>query len=84
MMCSAPATPPSSDPPQGLAARGAHSVSWRSLRVLRNGNEVQARVRLRILRHLREHGFIPDGYTIEPKWSVIDFLGFEVGDDSDR
>ena len=75
-MCPAPPASPPPSPQAGAAARGA-PIPWRTLRVWRDGKEVQAPTRLRVLRHLREHGRVPDGYTLEPKWSAIDFMGFD-------
>ena len=76
-MCPAPPVPPPPSPQAGAAARGV-PIPWRSVRVLRAGREVQANARLRILRHLREHGHLPDGYVLEPtKGWAIDFMGFD-------
>jgi len=78
-MVSAPPASPPSFPPNGATARGAHSISWRSVRVLRAGKIVQAPARVRALRHLQNHAHLPDGYTLDlpPGWA-IDFMGFDA------
>lgn len=77
-MALAPASPPSSSPPTEPAAREAHSViNWRSVRVLKAGRQVSGKQTLRVLRYLRDNGQVPDGYTLEPEWKAINFLGFE-------
>lgn len=80
--CEVMSSPPSAssppEPPTGSAARSA-PISWRNIRVWRAGTIVQAPTRLRVLRHIRNHGFLPEGYELEPaKGWAIDFMGFDT------
>jgi hypothetical protein len=77
-MASPPVVPSSPCPPQGAAARPA-VFSWRSVVVLRGNRPVSGTERTKALRHLQNHGRLPDGYTIEPaKGWAIDFIGFDA------